>query len=312
MNTSKESGLIPSTPKEITAQSIQSSIYTIRNQQVMLDADLASIYGYEVRALNQQVKRNISRFPEDFMFQLTREEVEAVKSQIVISSDTSFFAGQSGGRRKPPYAFTEQGIYMLGAVLKGQVADQQTIYIMRAFREMRHFYANNELMFKRISSIELRQIDYERRTDEKLDVIFDYIHDHEESTQKVFFDGQIFDAFSLISDLISKATQDIILIDGYVDTGTLDLLSKKQSGVKVYIYTSNRGDRLTASDITTFNAQYPSIAKNYTSRFHDRFLILDHTTIYHIGASLKDAGKKSFAISLIEDTSILQDLLNRL
>lgn len=312
MNTSTESGLIPSRQKEITAQSIQSVIYTIRSQQVMLDADLAAIYGYEVRALNQQVKRNISRFPDDFMFQLTKEEVESVKSQIVISSDASFFAGQSGGRRKPPYAFTEQGIYMLGSVLKGQVADQQTIYIMRAFREMRHFFANNELMFKRVSSIELRQLDFERRTDEKLDIIFDYIHDHEESTQKVFFDGQIFDAFSLIADLISKATQDIILIDGYVDTGTLDLLSKKQPGVQASIFTTNRGDRLTASDLATFNAQYPSITKQYTTRFHDRFLILDHTIIYHIGASLKDAGKKSFAISLIEDSSILQDLLNRL
>lgn len=207
----KETGLIPIQPKEITTQSIQSAIYTIRDQQVMLDADLAAIYGYEVRALNQQVKRNIARFPDDFMFQLTKEEVETVKSQIVISSDASFFAGQSGGRRKPPYAFTEQGIYMLGSVLKGQVADQQTIFIMRAFREMRHFYANNELMFKRISSVELRQLDYERRTDEKLDVIFEYIHDHEETSQKVFFDGQIFDAFSLIADIIGKATQDIIL-----------------------------------------------------------------------------------------------------
>ena len=312
MNSSAKAGLITSKPMEITVQSIQSSIYTIRNQQVMLDADLAAIYGYEVRALNQQVKRNISRFPEDFMFQLTKEEVKVVKSQIVISSDTSFFAGQSGGRRKPPYAFTEQGIYMLGTVLRGQVADQQTIYIMRAFREMRHFYANNELMFQRISSIELRQLDFERNTDEKFDIIFDYIHEHEESTQKVFFDGQIFDAFSLIADIISKATQDIILVDGYVDTGTLDLLSKKQSGVHVSIYTTNRGDKLTVSDITTFNTQYPSITKYYTSRFHDRFLILDHSTIYHIGASLKDAGKKSFAISLIEDTSILQNLLNRL
>ena len=161
--------------ESIIAAHTFSFIYTIRSQQVMLDADLAAIYGYEVRALNQQVKRNISRFPDDFMFQLTKEEVESVKSQIVISSDASFFAGQSGGRRKPPYAFTEQGIYMLGSVLKGQVADQQTIYIMRAFREMRHFFANNELMFKRVSSIELRQLDFERRTDEKLDIIFDYM-----------------------------------------------------------------------------------------------------------------------------------------
>ena len=201
---------------------------------------------------------------------------------------------------------------MLGTVLKGSVAEQQTIFIMRAFREMRHFYANNQLMFQRISSVELRQLEYERRTDEKLEIIFEYIADHEESSQKVFFDGQIFDAFSLISDLIKKADKDIIVIDGYVDTGTLDLLTKKKAGVAVEIYTTQRGNRLTASEISTFNSQYPTLSISHTTSFHDRFLIVDHSIIYHIGASLKDAGKKCFAISLIEDSSILQDLLNRL
>lgn len=278
----------------------------------MLDFDLARIYGYEVKVLNQQVKRNSGRFPDDFMFQLTKEEVELVKSQIVASSDSSFFAGQAGGRRKAPYAFTEQGIYMLATVLRGEIAEKQTIYIMRAFREMRRFIASNALMFERVSKVELRQLEYEKETDKKLDKIFEYISDHEESTQKVFFDGQIYDAFSLISSLIQKAIASIILIDGYVETGTLDLLSKKQPGVTVEIHTSQKGCHLTNAEITTFNSQYPSLSINYVSKFHDRFLILDHETGYHIGASIKDAGKKCFAITLLQDQQTIQDILNRL
>ena len=297
---------------EINSTTLQPMIYTIRNQQVMLDFDLAGIYGYEVRTLNQQVKRNISRFPDDFMFQLTPQEVELVKSQIVTSGNSSFFSGQLGGRRKPPYAFTEQGIYMLATVLHGDTADKQTIFIMRAFREMRRFIASNAYMFDRISSVELRQIEYEKKTDTKLDQIFDYISDHEESTQKIFFDGQIYDAFSLISTLIQKASNDIILIDGYVDTGTLDLLSKKTDGVSVSLYTTKRGCRLTASEISTFNGQYPTLTVNYINTFHDRFLILDQKIGYHIGASLKDAGKKSFAITLLQDHQMIIDIMNRL
>ena len=183
---------------------------------------------------------------------------------------------------------------------------------MRAFREMRHFIANNALMFERISNVELRQLEYEKKTDEKLDQIFEYISDHAESEQKVFFDGQIYDAFSLISGLIQKATTDIILIDGYVDTKTLDLLSKKLPSVTVEIYTGRNGNALTKSDIGTFNKQYPSLQVKYTNNFHDRFLILDHTTGYHIGASVKDAGKKCFAISLIEDAQSVQNIIARL
>lgn len=297
---------------DISTFNVQSMIYNIRNQQVMLDFDLARIYNYDVKALNQQVKRNIGRFPEDFMFQLTNEEIETVKSQIVISSDGTFFKGQAGGRRKPPYAFTEQGIYMLATVLRGPVAEKQTIFIMRAFREMRKFVTNNALMFEHISQIELRQLDYEKRTDEKLDEIFKYISDHEESNQKVFFDGQIYDSFSLISSLIQKATKDIILIDGYVDTSTLDLLSKKQPGVTVEIHTFQRSCKLTNSEIITFNGQYPTLNIKYMNSFHDRFLILDHYIGYHIGASIKDAGKKSFAITLLQDQQTIQDIINHL
>ena len=216
-----------------------------------------------------------------------------------------------GGRRKPPYVFTEQGIYMLGSVLKGVVAEQQTVFIMRAFREMRHFIRTNALLFERITSVELRQLEYEKKTDEKLEQIFEYISEHEESNQKVFFEGQIYDAFSLIADLIQKADKEIVLIDGYVDIGTLNLLSKKRKDVSVTTYTQEH-TRLSKTDIENFNAQYPILEVKYTKAFHDRFLILDRKVAYHVGASLKDAGKKCFGISLIQDAGIIKDILQRL
>ncbi|MBQ9634650.1 MAG: ORF6N domain-containing protein [Acidaminococcaceae bacterium] len=261
----------------------------------MLDSDLAELYGYEVRKLNQQVKRNIDRFPEDFMFQLTFDEVpDRLKSQIVTLNE-------SGNKRglhvkKPPFAFTEQGIYMLSTVLRGPLAVQQSIFIMRAFREMRHFIANNAFLLDRVSKIELKQLE----ADKKFEQIFDYISDHKERNQKLFFDGQIYDAFSLLASLIRKAAKEIILVDGYVDEKTLDILSKKQSGVNVTIFT-HANTKLTAQDISTFNTQYPQLTVKYTKLFHDRFLILDRKTVYHIGASLKDAGKTCFGLSLFED-----------
>ncbi len=286
-------------------------IYTIRGKQVMLDYELAALYGYEVRALNQQVKRNIERFPDDFMFQLTKEEVEGGKSQFVISPFSNFYAGQEGGRRKPPYAFTEQGIYMLATVLKGKVAEQQSIFIMRAFREMRQFISNNALLFEKISHIELKQLEYQKSTNEKLEKVFQYIEDQTESKQKIFFDGQIYDAFSFITSIVQKAQNEIILIDGYVDVGTLNILAKKNATVDVKIYTYASAS-ITNNDIVNFNAQYPTLTVEKTQIFHDRFIILDGKTVYHIGASLKDAGKKCFAISLLEDTENAMNLINRL
>ena len=290
---------------------ITSLIYTIRGLQVMLDYDLAVLYGYEVKRLNEQVKRNIGRFPADFMFQLTKEEVMMVKSQFATSPDSGFYSGQEGGRRKPPYAFTEQGIYMLATVLKGEVAEKQSIFIMRAFREMRRFIANNALLFEKVSDIELKQLQYQKSTDERFDKVFQYIEDHAESEQKVFFDGQIYDAFSLITSIIQKAQKEIILIDGYVDINTLNILAKKNAGVDVKIYTYASA-RLTNTDIANFNSQYPNLTVKKTQVFHDRFIILDRKTAYHIGASLKDAGRKCFGISLLADPGLVTDLLNRL
>ena len=171
-------------------KNIQSLIYVLRGQQVMMDFDLAVIYGYEVKRLNEQVKRNKGRFPEDFMFQLTKDEIDLVKSQIATSPNAYFFSGQEGGRRKMPYAFTEQGIYMLATVLKGEMAEQQSILIMRAFREMRRFFSNNALLFEKISHLELKQLDYQKSTNERFCKVFQLIEDHSEVEQKLFFDGQ--------------------------------------------------------------------------------------------------------------------------
>ena len=292
----------------LDASDIKRRIFTIRGKQVMLDSDLAELYGYEVKKLNQQVKRNMDRFPEDFMFQLQKEEIpDSSKSQIVTLNESGNKRGSNV--KKLPYAFTEQGIYMLSTVLRGELAVKQSIFIMRAFREMRHFIANNAALFDRISSVELRQLEYQKQTDKKFDQIFEYIGEHTETNQKLFFNGQIYDAFSLLIELIQKAEQEIILIDGYVDVSTLNLLAKKQSGVTVTIYTFTK-TKLTAQDVAAFNAQYPKLAVKHTNIFHDRFLILDDKTVYHIGASLKDAGKKCFGITLMKDAK--QELLKKL
>lgn len=255
---------------EIMPPDIENLIYVIRNKQVMVDSDLAMLYQVETKALNRAVKRNIKRFPEDFCFQLTTEEAESLRCQSGTSKiqEPEKKDGR-GGRRTLPYVFTEQGISMLASVLHSEVAVNVSIGIMRAFVEMRRFIANNALLFERISNVELKQLEYQKKTDEKLEQIFEYISDHEESNQKIFFDGQIYDAFSLLIGLIQKAETEIVLVDGYVDV-------------------------------------------KYTRAFHDRFLILDKTKAYHVGASLKDAGKKCFGINLIEDAGIVRDILQRL
>lgn len=293
---------------EIVQPAIEKLIYVIRDKQVMIDSDLAMLYQVETGALNRAVKRNIKRFPDDFRFQLTVEEYENLKCQIGISSLNK---NGYGGRRTLPYVFTEQGISMLASVLHSDIAINVSIGIMRAFVEMRRFIANNALLFERISNVELKQLEYQKQTDEKLEQIFEYISEHEEASQKIFFDGQIYDAFSLIVSLIQKAEKEITLIDGYVDVGTLNLLAKKNEGVSVTVYTHQR-TRLSNIDVANFNAQYSALEVKYTSVFHDRFLILDGKTAYHIGASLKDAGKKTFGITLINDESITKDILQRL
>ena len=216
-----------------------------------------------------------------------------------------------GGRRKLPYVFTEQGISMLSAVLRSEIAVKVSVKIMRTFVEMRRFMANNSLVLNRINELEVKQISYQKETDEKFDKVFQYISEHEEVSQKIFFEGQIYDAFSLLTALVSKAEKEIILIDNYVDVGTLNILAKKRDNVVVYIYTVKK-TRLSETDVNNFNLQYPTIEMHYTEEFHDRFLIIDETIGYHIGASIKDAGKKCFAINKIEDTATIESIVERL
>ncbi len=294
----------------MTVDNICNRVYIIRGQQVMLDYDLAEIYGYEVKRLNEQVKRNIARFPEDFMFQLTKDEIPEnfSKSQIATLNENGDRRGTN--IKKLPFAFTEQGIYMLATVLRGELAEQQSIFIMRAFREMRHFIANNALLFEKINNVELKQLEFQKDTETKFSRIFEYISDHEEESQKIFFDGQIFDAFSLLTDIIGHAKKEIVLIDGYVDVITLNILSKKNAGVDVWAYTLPNA-RISTQDIANFNAQYPTLTIKKTTAFHDRFLIIDGTEGYHIGASLKDAGKKCFGINRIEGADDIKDIMKK-
>jgi len=182
---------------------------------------------------------------------------------------------------------------------------------MKAFVEMRHFISNNALLFEKISNVELKQLEYQKKTDHELEIIFNHISTYGDNNQKVFFDGQIYDAFSFIVELIEKASSDIKLIDNYVNIDTLNILRRKLPGVTATIYTYSN-TTLSITDISTFNSQYPTLTINHTQNFHDRFLIIDNTIVYHIGASLKDAGKKCFAINLMEDNNLAQSIINRL
>lgn len=281
---------------------IQNMIYTFRGRQVMIDRDLAYLYNVETKVLNQAVKRNLNRFPEHFRFQLTEEEYENLRSQFVTSSEDN----THGGRRYMPYVFTEQGIAMLSAILKSDVAVEASIKIMNSFVEMRRFLISNQELFSRLDRIELKQLE----TDKKLEEVFNYLATNTEVKQNIFFDGQIYDAFSFIVGLVKKANKDIILTDNYVDVNTLNILCKKNKSVDVVIITAGKGS-LSTKDITKFNAQYPKLSVKTTTDFHDRFLIIDKVEVYHIGASIKDAGKKSFGITKMEDKDLVTSLVNK-
>ena len=283
---------------------VESLIRVIRRQQVMLDRDLAELYGVETRRLNEQVKRNIERFPEDFMFQLTKEEFENWKSQFATSNSIVM------GARKRPYAFTEQGVAMLSGVLKSSTAVEANIRIMRAFVSMRHFMVNNVAFFQRLETIEFNQLEsnkvqakilaHQEVQDHRIDEIFRRLDEGMyKPKQGIFFDNQIYDAYSFVSELIKSAKQRIILIDNYVDESVLTLLDKRGENVSACIYTQqiNRQFRL---DIERHNSQYPPIEVTLFRRSHDRFLCIDDI-VYHVGASIKDLGKKWFAFSKMED-----------
>ena len=275
---------------------IQNKIYVFRGQQVMTDRDIAELYGVETRRLNEQVRRNVSRFPEEFCFQLTESEFQNLMSQNATSS--------WGGTRKLLFVFTEQGVAMLSAVLKSESAIKASVQIMKAFVAMRRFLVSNAQIFQRLDALEMHQFEANKQIAELFSLMDKY---KVADTQGIFYQGQIFDAYAKFQSFIAQAQQDIILIDKYVDVSVLERLATKNSGVAVTIYTSHKS-KLTPQDIQNFNAQYPLLTVNYTDKMHDRFLIIDHKILYHIGASLKDLGKKCFAFDLF-DASFISDIL---
>jgi len=278
---------------------IRNMIYTFRGKQVMVDRDLADLYQVQTKRLNEQVKRNLGRFPEEFCFRLSNEE----KNELVANCDRFEKLKHSTSN---PYAFTEQGIAMLAVVLKSDVAVEVSVKIMNSFIEMRKFLLSNQELFSRLDRVELKQLE----TDRKLEEVFNYMANNTEVKQNIFFDGQIYDAFRFIVSIIQKANKELILIDNYVDVNTLNILCKKNKGVDINILTAGKGG-LSVKDITKFNAQYPKLSVKTTTDFHDRFLIIDKTGVYHIGASIKDTGKKSFGITKIEDKDLIQSLINK-
>lgn len=279
---------------------IQNLIYTIRGLQVMLDSDLAELYDVETKVFNQAVKRNIIRFPDIFRFQLSLDEYDSLKSQIVTSNTSR------GGRRYLPYAFTEQGVAMLSSVLRSKTAVKVSIQIMNAFVNMRKLISQNAGIFQRLDKVEYKQL----KTDEKFEKLFDALQSKDlEPKQGIFFDGQIFDAYKFVSGLIRKAKKTILLIDNYIDETVLDLLTKKKKNVLVTIFT-NKITKAMLLNVEKFNSQYPTLELKEFTKAHDRFLIMDNKDVYHFGASLKDLGKKWFAFSKFdkEAFSILENL----
>ena len=292
---------------ELTNEDIKNLIYTIRGKQVMLDSDVAMLYNYETKKVNQAVKRNIDRFPERFCFQLTEKELELMWSQIVTTSKLEDNKYRS--KKYLPYVFTEQGIAMLSGILKSEVAIQVSIKIMDAFVEMRKFINVNKSLFEKVITIENKMDKKFIEQDKKFDIIFNQLQLEENIKQRIFFDGQIYDAYSIIIDIIKKANKKILIIDNYIDDSVLKMLTKKKSNVEVVILTSDKSN-IENLDVKKFNKEYPILKVAKTNKFHDRFIVIDNKEMYHLGASIKDLGKKCFAINKIEDVEIIEKIIN--
>jgi hypothetical protein len=294
----------------IQLNEIENRIFTIRGTQVMIDTHLAEIYQVETKVLNQAVKRNIERFPDSFRFQLTMEEYEDYsRSQFVTLNLRSQFVTSNadhGGRRYLPYAFTEQGVAMLSTVLRSETAVKVGIRIMEAFVVMRKMIFGNAALFQRLDRMEIKQLE----ADQKFEQVFKALESHEKLPEKgIFYDGQVFDAWTFVSDLIRSANQSVLLIDNYIDDTVFTLFAKRKEGVRATFYTKTISKQLQL-DAQKHNTQYPLIELKQMAYAHDRFLIIDETQLYHIGASLKDLGKKWFAFSKM-DTKALE-MLNHL
>ena len=282
--------------KEITQ--VESRILTVRGEQVILDSDLAMLYGTVTKRFNEQVRRNIRRFPAEFMFQLNEEEFNYLRSQNA--------APNLSKRRTPPYVFTEHGVIMAAAILKSEIADRASVKVVEAFVAMRRFLSANAHVFQRLETIEYKLLE----SDQKFEDIYSKLEEKSLKPQQgLFFDGQIFDAYEFICKLIKSATSRIVLIDNYVDESVLTMLDKRNPGVVATIYTHKISQQL-ALDIAKHDAQYPAIDVKVFTKSHDRFLIIDDR-VYHVGASIKDLGKKWFALLVMEEQDA-NDLISRL
>jgi len=290
---------------------IKSRIFTIRGVQVMLDSDLARIYQVETRVFNQAVKRNANRFPSDFRFRLEMEEYRSLISQIVTSKNV--LGETRGGRQKAPYVFTEQGVAMLSGILKSDVAAQVSIRIAKAFVAMRKALASIAPIMARLEVAERRQIVDQQRNEERFDTIFKAMDGGDFPPQKVFFDGRHYDAHSFAKKLVRKATKKIVLVDGYCDEVTLDILAQKKGGVEVVVATAQKmiSNHLTPVAVAKFNKQNPTLQVKAVAAFHDRFLILDDKELYHFGASLKDLGRQYCAVTKM-DAMFIPSIMERM
>ncbi|HQI04751.1 MAG TPA: ORF6N domain-containing protein [bacterium] len=275
----------------IQIDDIKSRIFTIRGMQVMLDSDLAEFYQTETKYINRAVKRNPDRFPEGFIFQLTKTEMESLRFQF-----GTLKTGRGQHRKFNPHVFTEAGVAMLSAVLQTEISIRVSVQIIQAFVKMRHFILENASIFQRLSTVEVKQIE----ADKKFEMLFKALENNElPSKQGVLFDGQVFDAHKFVSDIIRSAEKSIILIDNYVDDTVLTLFSKRKQGVKLKIFTKNLSKQLVL-DTQKFNEQFPPAEIIEFNHSHDRFMIIDDKDLYHFGASLKDLGKKWFGFSKMD------------
>ena len=285
----------------VNSEEIKNLIYTIRGKQVMLDSDVAMLYHYETKNVNKAMKRNIERFPEDFCFQLTKQELDQMWFQFGTTFENNNFKYRSD--KYLPYVYTEQGISMLAGILKNDIAIQVSISIIRAFIEMRKFIYSNAQIFERLTNVEYKLLEH----DKKFDEIFDQLQYEENIKQKIFFQGQIYDAYSLIIDIVKRAKSKIMIIDNYIDDSILKILVKKNKNVEVVILTSKKSN-ISKLDIQKFNKEYPILKVAKTDKFHDRFIIINKE-LYHCGASIKDLGKKCFGINKIDDIEIINKFI---
>jgi hypothetical protein len=293
-------------------KNIKNLIYTIRDKQVILDSDVARLYDYDTKRINETVRRNKERFPESFCFRLTEEDYQILKSQIADScklynslrSQIATASNIKRNNRYLPYVFTEQRIAMLSGLLKNDIAIQVSINIMNAFVEMRNFISNNSHIFERLTNVEYKLLEH----DKKFDILFDELQRDKVFEQKIFYKGQIYDSFSLIIDILRYAENKIIIIDNYIDKSIIDILSFKNDNVDITVVTNY--NNLNKIIIDRFNSQYPDLKIINSNVFHDRFIIIDEKEIYHLGASLKDLGNKCFAILKIEDDYFIKYVID--